>query len=209
MAVEKGTIQFLKQQIESKMVQSECGRYFLPESYLSIVFSFKDIEKAVSELGCAVHDRLGLAKKIYEEGTRVFAILIKNGQEDSIVAFREHDLLDARLPLSEAVVTRISNQFGTAFAREQQWQFLPYKFRRHMRDYHRHISDSEWILPFVGENEIVGSGGFGDVFKVNISSSQQDFVVNEVRTFRYGFVLRRKAASLITNSGILEASDSD
>ena len=195
MAVEKETIQFLKRQIESKMVLSECGRYFLPDSYLNIVFNFKDIEKAVSELGCAVHDRLGLAKKIHEEGTRVFAILIKIGQEDSIVAFREHDLLDARLPLNEAVVTRISNQFGTAFAREQQWQFLPYKFRRHMRDYHRHISDTEWILPFVGENEVVGSGGFGDVCKVNISPSQQEFVVNEVRIFLYGFVLRRRVAS--------------
>ena len=143
MAVNKGTILFLKRQIESKMVLSECGRYFLPESYLSIIFDLKDIEKAVSELSCAAHERLGLAKKIYEEGTRVFAILIKNGQEDSIIAFREHDVLDARLPFNEAIATRILNQSGTAFAREQQWQFLPYKFRRHMREYHRHISDSE------------------------------------------------------------------
>ena len=195
MATEKGTIQFLKRQIESKMVLSQCGRYFLPETYLSIVFNFKDIEKAVSELGCAAHDRLGLAKKIYEEGTRVFAILIKNGQEDSIIAFREHDVLDARLPLNEAVATRILKQLGTAFAREQQWQFLPYKFRRHMRDYHRHISDSEWILPFVGEDEIMGSGGFGDVSKVNVFPSQQEFIVNEVRTLLSGFCLRGQQPS--------------
>ncbi|KAL2038546.1 hypothetical protein N7G274_008593 [Stereocaulon virgatum] len=179
MTNEKGIIRSLKRQIESKMILSESGRYFLPASYLSLIFTLNEVEKAVAELDCAAHDRLGLAKKIYDEGIRTFAILVKNGEEDSIIAFREHDVLDARLPLDEALATRILNQLGTAFAREYQWQFLPYKFRRHMRDHHVHISDREWILPFIGEYEVVASGGFGDVFKMQVFPSQQEFFLSE------------------------------
>lgn len=183
MAAEKGTIRFLKRQIESKLVKSESGRYFLPETYLNVIFTLEDITKAVNELDCAAHDRLGLAKRIHEGGRRIFAILIKNGEENSIVAFRELDVLDARLPLNEALATRVLDQVGPAFAREYQWQFLPYNFQRHMRDYHRDISDGEWILPFVGDHQVVASGGFGDVSQVNIFPSQQEFALNEVRDF--------------------------
>ncbi|KAL8678041.1 MAG: hypothetical protein Q9186_005572 [Xanthomendoza sp. 1 TL-2023] len=180
MAAAKGTtIRFLKRQLESKMVKSESGRYFLPEAYLNVIFTLEDIEKAVDELDCPAHHRLGLAKRIYEGGRRIFAILIKNGEENSIVAFREHDVLDARLPLNEALATWVLDQVGPAFAREYQWQFLPYKFLRHMRDYHRDMSDGEWILPFVGDHKVVASGGFGDVSQVNVFPSQQDFTRNK------------------------------
>lgn len=164
------------------MILSESGHYFLPESNLKLIFTPENIEKAVEELDCAVLDRVGLAKKIHEKGTRVFAILIKNGLQDAIILFRNREILDSRLPFSEEIAKELTNDFGIALAREHQWQFLPYKFRRDMRDSCIEISDSGRILPFVGKSEIVADGGFGDVSRVNISPSQQEFSHTEVRS---------------------------
>jgi hypothetical protein len=179
MASGKETIRFLKRQNETKMVLSESGRYFLPGSYLRVIFTLEDLKKAVDELEVAPYERLGLARKIYDESTKIFAILIKNGEEDWIVQFRNNNMLDARLPLDEDSAERIAPGFGTSFAREYQWQFLPFQFRRDMRD-HVRIIESKEILPFIGKSKLVASGGFGDIYKMNIFPSQQEFVSSEV-----------------------------
>ena len=180
MAARKETLRFLKRQIEGKMVRSESLQSFFPEMYLNVMFTLDDIRKAVDELGCPIVEKIGLAQTIHEKGTRVFAILIKNGEEDLITEFRKHEVLDTQLPLGEALAKRIAGDFGISFARDYQRQFLPYRFPRDMRDYHRHIKNSERILPFVGEPENVAKGGFGDIFKVAIFHSQQEFVPDKV-----------------------------
>ncbi|KAI4169214.1 MAG: hypothetical protein LQ343_005876 [Gyalolechia ehrenbergii] len=106
----------------------------------------------------------------------MFAILIKNGEEDLITEFRKHEVLDAQLPLSQAKAEQIAGDFGIAFAQDYQRQFLPYKFPRDMRAYYRDINHNERILPFVGKPEHVASGGFGDISRVMIFNSQQEFV---------------------------------
>ena len=186
MAVGKDTIRFLKRQIEGKMVQSESLHFFFPEVYLGIVFGLDDVTKAVDELECPSFEKIGLAQTIYEKGTRMFAILIKNGVEDLIAEFRKHEVLDAQLPLSEARAKQIVGEIGVSLVREYQRQFLPYKFPRNMRDFHRHINDCERILPFVNEPEAVDSGGFGDIFRVTIFGSQQDLILDKV-TSRLSF----------------------
>ena len=162
------------------MVRSESLQFFLPDMYLDVIFTLDDIVKAVDELGCPFIEKTGLAQTIHEKGTRVFAILIKNGEEDLITEFRKHEALDAQLPLGETLAERIAGDFGISFARDHQRQFLPYRFLRDMRDYHRHINNSERILPFVGEPENVARGGFGDISKVAIFHSQQEFVLDKV-----------------------------
>lgn len=98
------------------MVLSESGRYFLPNFYLKVIFTFENIEKAVKELRCATYERIGLTKKIFGEAIRLFAILIKCGEEDSIIAFREHSISDTNLPLRKESVTRVNGHFGSSFA---------------------------------------------------------------------------------------------
>lgn len=105
-------------------------------------------------------------------------ILFKNGEEDLITEFRKNEVLDAQLPLSGAVAKQIAGDFGIYFTRDYQRQFLPYKYLRDMRDYYRCINNSERILPFVSEPEFIAEGGFGDIFKVMIFNSQQEFVLN-------------------------------
>ena len=189
MAARKETIRFLKRQIEGKMVQSESLHSFFPELFLEVIFNLDDVRKAVDELECPVIEKTGLAHTIHKKGTRVFAILIKNGEEDLITEFRKNEVLDAQLPLSEAVAKQIAGDFGISFARDYQRQFLPYKFSRDMRDYHRRINNSERILPFVGEPAFIAEGGFGDISKVMIFNSQQEFVLNEVRSRPSLFVI--------------------
>ena len=189
MAAKKETIKLLKRQIESKMVQSESLHLFLPEMYLSAIFTLDDIRQAVNELECPIIEKTGLAQTIYEKGTRMFAILIKNGEEDLITEFRKHEVMDAQLPLSEVLAKRIAGDFGVSLAQNLQRQFLPYKFPQDMRDYHRHINESERILPFIGKLEAIANGGFGDIFKITIFQSQQEFVLDKVISRLSLFVL--------------------
>lgn len=180
MAARKGTIRLLKRQIESNMIQSESRNYFFPELYLSIVLTLDNIEKAVDELDCSVVEKIGLAQAIHKGGIRVFAILIKNGEEDLITEFRKHEVLDAQLPLGKVKAKQIAGDFGISFAEDYQRQFLSYKFSRDMSDNYRNINESEKILSFVGEPKNVARGGFGDIFKVEIFYSQQEFVLDKV-----------------------------
>lgn len=180
MANRKETIKFLKRQIECKMVQSESHQIFFPEVYLDVIFTLNDIENAVNELKCRVVEKTGLAQTIHQKGIKIFAILIKNGEENLITEFRKHEVLDAQLPLSEPLARRIAGDVGTFFARDYQRQFLPYKFSRTMRDYHRYINHNERVLPFIGRSVNIASGGPGDISIMSILNSQQDFVLDKV-----------------------------
>lgn len=184
MANRKQTIKLLKRQIESNMVQSESLQYFFPENYLTVIFTLENLIKAIEELDCPVIETIGLAQTICEKGVRVFAILVKNGEEDLITEFRKHEVLDAQLPLDETRAKKIAGEFGIYFARHYQRQFLPYIFSRDMRDNYRTIDASERILPFVGQSDIVASGGFGDISRVEIFHSQQKFSIDKVKSRR-------------------------
>lgn len=180
MTAEKETVRLLKRQIEGKMVQSEFRHSFFPDLYLEVIFTPNDVQKAVDELDCPVVDKVGLAQTIIRKGIRMFAILIKNGEEDLIAEFRKHEVLDAQLPLSESQAKQIAGDFGIPFARDYQRQFRPYRFPRDMSEHHRRINDSDTILPFVGEPGSVTSGGFGDISRMSIFPSQQEFVLDKV-----------------------------
>ena len=179
MSSSKDTTRLLKRQIESNMVLSESGRHFLPEFSLERIFTIDNIERAVRELKCAAYERIGLAQKIFGEAIRVFAILIKCGEEQSIISFREHGVLDNSLPLSQECATQVLGDFGSTFALEYQWQFLPFKFRKEMSEFPTSINDKR-ILPFLDTSESVSSIGFGDVSKVKIFPLLQEFVPTAV-----------------------------
>lgn len=84
------------------MIESESRHSFFPELCLSIVLTLDNIEKAVDELDCPVVEKVGLAQAIHKGGIRVFAILIKKGEEDLITNFRKHEVLDSQLLLGMA-----------------------------------------------------------------------------------------------------------
>jgi hypothetical protein len=167
------TILRLWKRIEGFRIQSTTNRHFLPRAKLLEIFTLDAIVDAVNELSITKEDRIGLVSKIFDQGTTLFAILVWMKRENEIVSFRQHGALDASLPMGLARACEIVPEFGQTLAREVQWEFLPYMFQKDMCDYHV-LMRSEEILPFV-EEEHFTSGGFGDIFKVKVVGSQQEF----------------------------------
>ncbi|OCK76317.1 kinase-like protein [Lepidopterella palustris CBS 459.81] len=194
----KPTINGLYSQIEHTRVRSVSGKYFIRPSKVRDIFTPAKIELAVTELICDAYERVGLAKKIQQEGTLVFAILVWMRWADYIVIFRNHDCLDNKLPIPEARAQEIAPEFGLSFAQEYQWQFLPYVFRQDMSDHHCQIDDLGMIFPFVGEPEHIADGGYGEVSKLTILTSLQEFFMStdDTVTVIRKRVKRRKSQSL-------------
>jgi hypothetical protein len=174
------TLDRLYSLIENSRERSISGKYFIRPSKVREIFKLARINSAVAELGCDAHERIGLAKKIQQEGMLVFAILVWMGRGDHIVKFRNHDCLDNKLPISEARARVIVPEFGLSFAQDFQWQFLPYFFRQDMSDHHCQIDDLGMIFPFIEETDPT-DGGHGQVSKVTIPTSLQELCPSSVR----------------------------
>jgi len=179
------TLKHLWAQIDMNRISSTSGHFFVPQASLKTILTESAIGKAVAELDCEPDDLLGLANVILNRGLITFAILVWMHQEDAITAFRHHGALDSRLPLREAEAQQIVPQFGTAFSREYQWQFLPHKFER---DEYQEIESSR-ILPFVLEVEAPLTGGFGTVTKQYIHPDLQDFRPNAVNFVSFALIV--------------------
>lgn len=179
----RATIDALYNRIEQEKVKSVSGKYFIQESKLREFFTAAIIDRAVAELICDAPERLSLSKKIQQDGTIVFAILVSMGKADYIVCFRNHECLDRRLPISEELAKEVVPAFGVSFAREFQWQFLPYVFEQDMHDYHREVSEVGRIFPFVDLVEKIADGGFGEVTKSTIPTPLQHFFNSKVCRF--------------------------
>ncbi|EUC47623.1 hypothetical protein COCMIDRAFT_3418 [Bipolaris oryzae ATCC 44560] len=167
-------LETLYQEIEKNRSRSVSGTYFICAEKIRSIFSLDKVELAIQELDCDPHERIGLANKIHQEGIVVFAILVWMRRSGNIVKFREHDCLDTQLPIPETRAQQIVPEFGLSFAREIQWQFLPYVFKKDMCDYHRYIHEANVIFPFVGEAEKIGQGGFGEVTRIQIPTNLQE-----------------------------------
>lgn len=188
----KPTIPALRSEIARKRVRSVTERYFVPRTSIDTIFTQEAVHEAVSELECEPEEKIGLASKILSKATVTFAILIWMGEEESIVAFRNHDVLDEKLPLDAPRAESIAPRFGLEFVQEVQWQFLPYTFRADMADHHRTIQDP-YILPFTKELAAPIDGGFSTVYRMEVHPTLQEFYSGPVCIFR-----RKNLASVPT-----------
>ncbi|PCH07914.1 Hypothetical protein PENO1_009170 [Penicillium occitanis (nom. inval.)] len=161
-------------QMDNNRVRSSSGHYFLPPGSLPLIFTDHAIAQAVDELQCEPDEKIGLAQHIGEKATVTFAILVWMKVEKLIVNFRNHGVVDASLPLDPDRARRISTPFGETFAREFQWQFIPYVFPKDMASHHKEFQ-SQIILPFVDEPKELAVGGFSYVTETNIHPAMQNF----------------------------------
>lgn len=172
----------LREHIEVNLVTSISERRFLPIDKLRETFTLDAIKGSVQELKCETQDRINLANTIYHTSKALFAMLVDMCQEDLIVAFRKHGVLDSQLPLDIARAQEIAGPFiGRRLVSEVQWKFLPYVFSEHMWQSRLHITDP-MILPFISCDQI-GFGAFGDVEKIGIYPCQQNFADEDVSAF--------------------------
>lgn len=164
----------LREKIEVNLVTSISERRFLPIDKFREIFTLHAVKDAVQELNCKPEDRLYLASTIHHNGTALFAMLIDIWQEDLIVDFRKHRVLDDQLPLDKARAHEIVGPvIAHRLVSEVQWKFLPFVFPERMWECRLHIADP-MILPFLSCEQI-GFGAFGEVEKIGISPSQQNF----------------------------------
>jgi hypothetical protein len=170
------TLQSIWKQIENNRVKSTSGRYFVPPSNLTAIFTPLAISKALAELECEPEDRISLAQAIQPDGIVTFAILVWMRVEDAIVEFRRHRCLDSSLPLDETTAKKIAPSFGTLFCNEVQWEFRPYFFHRNEDVV---IRPAE-ILPFIQKVGQQKLGGFGAVDQLVVHPSLQDFYPHKV-----------------------------
>jgi len=116
---------------------------------------------------------------IIDRGARkVFAILILIQKITDITRFVEHHLhsnrtLDEQLPFTKFELRTIfsRDQLRSELFEEFQWEFVAPVFRQRLS---HQIFPKEIRLPFM-ENQKLGEGGFGQVFRVVIPSGHHDF----------------------------------
>lgn len=173
------TISSLWKAIDGKRQKSTMGGYFITNADQKAIFTRPAIESLVDELEFLPEQRFGLVKTLYESGITILAILVWMKETKSIIDFRKHSELDSRLPLDEKRAIRIAPTFGSSLAREVQWQFIPYFFKKDMCETHILIEEAN-ILPFVKE-EHLGEGAFGAVYKMTLPSSQHEFQLDSYR----------------------------
>ncbi|KAK8112870.1 protein kinase domain-containing protein [Apiospora sp. TS-2023a] len=179
----------LRRQLQGCMVKSESMRCFIPDGVIEGILTLQTIEEIVPTLNCKSDQRIGLANRIHKEGQKTFAILVLMSEEDSIVVFRDHNLLDRSLPLSIDEAKVVDKTVGYRFV-QSQWDLLPYEFDHMMWENHQQIAQ-DTILPFIENPEPVGEGAFGVVERVHIQPSQQDFIASEFqRDFVFYSALR-------------------
>lgn len=160
-------------QIQNNRVNTLDGREFVPPASLSAILTAPAIAAAVAELPCAAEDRLGLADAICHGGVPTFAALVWMSQPGLVVAFRRKRCLD-RLPLDDERVRQAAGEYAPTFARVQ-WEFTPYHFRCEPD-----VEIGREILPFIRDLGPLAPGGFGDIRKLEIHPSLQDFAPRDV-----------------------------
>jgi hypothetical protein len=106
---------------------------------------------------------------IWETSLIIFAILLIDRHESNILKFLFRRDTDKRLPFSKEDLYYLKDPAADHFEKHQ-WALLPVLLT--CNDMHRDPSPKE-ILPFLSE-ERIGSGGFGDVWKVKVYPSCQN-----------------------------------
>lgn len=174
------TVENLWGKLAASRTRTISGQHFISQLKLKAIFTVDSLAKCIEELQIDDAYRIGLKEYVVNDATTLFAILVWMQKPNAVVEFREHAIKDRNLPLDVERARKIDSNFGKTFAEEIQWEFLPYKFRKTMCDSHVQIHDTV-ILPFIEEVSLT-SGGSGDITKVRILASQQEFFTDTVST---------------------------
>jgi hypothetical protein len=185
-------------ELRSKNYQS---RFFIPQEALLQLMQRDNIREALNTT--IENYRLDeVVESIFRGARKIFAILLLNGHTRYIVKFIASDQLqssqlDSKLPFDlEQLQSLIGAGHGSLFY-DKQWEFTapiftPFVLRRSLH--------YDTILPFLGERR-VGSGGFGDVYLLEIDPNHQKFDASITGVcIKIFFWIRRSVTMLILNS---------
>ena len=164
----------LRRLLSSLRQESTGGRHFISPYDLRECVKRSHIAAIVNNFYHPEFRRDGVVTRIVKDALKLFCILVWLGSEDQVVHFLDHDELDARLPMEEEQVLRISSVIDSRFWKEIQWEFLPHEFS----NFHRRIRDRV-ILPFIKDDKR-SEGASGEVYQTTIAGSHHEFHPDQV-----------------------------
>lgn len=165
---------------------SQPGRYFVPKSSLVKLLPSEDIAHALAQPSFSVplHRREDACDIIVRRGRVVFATAVHSGLCQHLDRLLEEDLLDNRLPFSDAELEPILGKDAKRFV-AAQWTFLPHEFEYH--GYHKRLRRGA-VLPYT-DVQPFGGGRSSKVYKVKIHPSCNNLVQVPAEKVRGSFAI--------------------
>jgi hypothetical protein len=144
---------------------------FVSEGSLRELLTQEKIENSLASPSFSIpnHQHKFVAAEIFENGRKIFAILIELRLEAKLTMFLERCVMDSALPLSEAKLSEIIPESASHF-QKLQWEYIPFKFREHFHS----ALEPQRILPFIRDKQF-SSSGFSTVYKVTVHSLYQNW----------------------------------
>jgi hypothetical protein len=159
----------LLEKIGSIRQKSSSVRHFVPYDRLLEILTEESVRSVISSIvGIREFERQLFVTLVRERFPRIFAILILNHHEQHLLKFLYRLEYDSRRYFSRNDLFFLPQEIGDAFF-ERQWEFIPVVLEK--GTLHRELS-SDYILPFL-EDKKIGSGGFGDIFKIKLDPKCQ------------------------------------
>ena len=198
----------IRKKIEHLRYQNEnaYGRHFVPYGDLLNLMSRENVQKVLEDSTIERHSIDETTKTITKRAVRIFSILVLIGQPECILTFIKADghrqlCIDDRLPFNLDILRdNFPDDIMARRFHEKQKEFIVPIFDRSAlpRDF-----NGDTILPFL-EDHPIGSGGFGNVFKIKISPSHHCYGRSSNWVWRWNI-----ATSTIHNSLMHRGSSSE
>lgn len=175
----------LRDEIRALRCQNIERRHFIPQEALYTVLSLEKVRIVLKDQGIEKEQLEELAHNNTQGKRAIFGILVCIRIVPSMLRFVEIDHfqyqpshLDHKLPFSKEDLRKLLPAPVAKEFHEQQWEFIAPVFSRSTLP--RYL-EGDTILPFLQE-EIVGQGGFGVIYKVVLHDNQQHFFDTPGRT---------------------------
>ena len=151
----------------------ETKRRFVPDGALDGCIDDGTARNILESLEFEPFENKSALEAVMNGGRRVFAILITINEAKSMLDFIANDplqsqSLDSRLPYTRENLNFLDGPIADEFY-ERQWGFAAPVLTR---QFHHRKLDEATILPFI-ESRLLGSGGFGTVYKVRVQRNHQ------------------------------------
>ncbi|KAG8528268.1 uncharacterized protein KY384_007185 [Bacidia gigantensis] len=169
----------LRSKIEYLRYQNENahGRHFIPHEDFVQLMTRENVHDVLEESSIERYSIEETAETIFKRAARIFGILVLTGQPEFILRFikgggHQRSCLDDNLPYSlDTLLGIFEDDIMARKFHERQKEFAVPIFDRSAlpRDVKAEIT-----MPFL-EDCHIGSGGFGNVYKIKISPSHQHY----------------------------------
>jgi hypothetical protein len=184
----------VRHQLREKLIQSRIrSSYkgsFIPSGALSEILSIVQIESLFredEELRLTMTEDSIIVQRIHKDGYRLLAAILVSGINPFgglLLKFLEQESLDSSMPFNQGSIPPFcyAHRADYHLLCNNQWMVIP-PVLEHNTPIRKRRFKSDHILPFIEQDQI-GQGGFGDVFKVKVAPGHQKLLPGNVSACR-------------------------